>query len=158
MHMSHQLSPVPDYSGHEDLQPVQITCRDCGDTELQFVALNEVADRIRRQRCDECQDEHVSEVAIAKRTVAVNREAILRSVLAPLETRSRTDERSILCDECGEEVGTYVGFVDHLDGKAMQCTHCKTFGKVVVGDDEGLATVKFRGYTARELAVRELPL
>lgn len=144
-----QAAPSPDYSVFSDstvpsgdLQTITITCRDCGDTELQFVQLSEVVDRIRRQRCDECQESY-DEKRHAQARAAVN---------AALDMTVRRDrECPINCDECGEEVGSFVGYADHLDGKAGKCPHCHTFGKIVVGDDEGSAHIRFRAYTAAEL-------
>lgn len=170
--MSHQhrieVAPSPDYQQHDDLQPVQIDCRDCGDVEIQFVPLAEVADRIRRQRCDECQETHTDEVQTAKRVVRAHRDIIISKALGaaeqplpqmvvnrevwPSRSRGPNDERSILCDECGEEAGTFIGYVGHLDGKAAVCPHCQTHGKIVVGDDEGSAHIRFRAYTAKEIA------
>lgn len=152
--MSHlhriEVTPRHDCVEHDDLQPVQIVCRECGDTEIQFVPIAEVAERIRRQRCDECQAQYEDERrGDARRAVDA---AMTQLLTMPSRSRGPNDERSILCDECGEEAGTYIGYVDHLDGKAAYCPHCQTHGKIVVGDDEGSAWVRFRAYTAKELA------
>lgn len=143
---SHQHAPSPDYQLHDDLQPVEITCRDCGDTEIQFVPFDEVVARINRQRCDECQEEQDSERA-AKRAVS---QAVVGRLL-DMSVMRQPYEQSIHCDACGEEVGTFTGYVDHLDGKAGVCPHCGTVGKLSVGDDEGSAYIRFRAYTEQEI-------
>lgn len=141
-----QHAPSPDYSQHDDLQPVTITCRECGDMEIQFVSLTEVADRVRRSRCDECQAEYDT----TKRAQA--RAAV--SFALDMAIMRQPEQVDIPCQECGETVDSFVGPADHLEGKCAVCPHCDTVGKYVLRDDDASAWVEFRAYTAAELIER----
>jgi hypothetical protein len=143
---SHQLAPSPDYSLAGDLHRVTIECRECGDTEEQFVPLVEVVARIVRRECDECHAEHVAEAKTAFRL------AFTRA----LESFKGEDEVEIICQECCEAAAVYdprATSVSGLDGKAHVCEACGAHGKLVLEEPDSGAEpyMKFRAYTAREL-------
>jgi hypothetical protein len=147
-----QHAPSPDYSIAEAYVDWTILfCCDCAD-----LCLTTGGDR----RCEPCQQYHLDEVASLKRALLESPAAtvaLLRSMGAGSEAIKRTgglnDPGDILCRECGESAGEYVGYVDHLDGKAAVCPHCATHGKIVVDDDEGAATIYFRAFTPKELGL-----
>ncbi len=152
MSTSHQHAPAPDYAIAGDLQRVSIVCRDCGDTEEQFVPLVEVVARILRKQCDECHAEQVSQAKTEFRLAFA--EALIEFMNAG--TAGRTpDEVEIICDECIEPAAVYDvrnTSISGLDGKAHVCEHCGCAGKFVLREpDDGEAYVAFRAYTPREL-------
>lgn len=143
-----QAAPSPDYAMSE--HPIDLViryCADCGDICLTVG---------RDVRCDTCQVAHADEMRTAARALVLAATAkVLAHPTADIVRRSSgmNDEREILCDECGECAATYNGCADLLDGKACMCMHCDEPGKIVVSDDEGITTIRFRAYTAREIAV-----
>lgn len=151
--MSHQQAPNPDYSSQVpkgDLQPVMIVCRDCGDTELQFVPLAEVVERINRKRCDECQEQHDDEKRIAARAT-VNR-ALDMAIL-------KNDETEVTCDSCSEPACFYDPrsvSASAIDGHAEVCEACGVHGKLYLHEPDGGdcfdASIRFRPYTAKEIS------
>jgi hypothetical protein len=155
--MSHQHGPNPDYSIHHekldegDIQPVTITCRDCGDIEMQFVRLSEVVERIKRKRCDECQDQHDE-----------NRHIQARAAVDAVLDMTVRDETEIICDSCSEPACSYDRrnvSPDSLEGKAHICESCGDGGKLYLHEPDGgdcfAASLRFRPYTANEIDALE---
>lgn len=121
-------------------------CPDCHDLILTESILD---------RCEACAQYDADTRASAERAVvaALDR-AIVRETertaakkRALLTVNRSPDYRDITCRECGEASGlTFTGPVDALDGNEGTCGECLTPGVVVVdSDDEGHATIYFRG-------------
>jgi hypothetical protein len=121
--------------------PKTITCRDCGDSEEQFVG------EATRRELLIAKPMTTSDQPIPQLVTTHGRWERIRD----MEPMRQPEQVDVMCEECAECVTSVVGPVDHLDGKATQCPHCDTFGKIIVGDDEGSAHIRFRAYTAKEI-------
>lgn len=134
--MNHQHAPSPDYSiggptYHTDDLTV-LTCCDCGDLCMVFTGA---------KRCDPCLQQHLDELATAKRLLAENRSTVLVSAFQP--SGGMNDPREILCDSCGEVAVTYTGCADSLDRNYLR-GDCGCTGSIDVDqDDEGVVRVRF---------------
>lgn len=146
--MTQQQAPSPDYricdyvnlGSYETNALGVIPCPGCED-----LFLAEPGERL----CEACAQYDADDRAAAQRFLADVK-------TLPQRSGGMNDPRFILCEECGEEAGSYTGYADHLDGKAAHCTHCDTYGCYSLDGDESGAQIRFRKYTVAELHKNDL--